>query len=418
MEMPPPAVASPAEAESRLPRLPIRVTVPPSSSNPASSPPPHSNRIKARNVVPRRAYADGRDAFLRGSYMEACALLEPAWEQTRTAFLLRMKREQEVEERRRLFAHAPSETEEENEEDLAMNGMSPPFRGTGRRRSSCGKRSPVDDATARDLQLLGPRERAEVDLAVSTLSLMQRYTVSDSLEQMSVDHQSSELSEVRVASQASRGAPSSMCAVEEGDRDSISDDMSEPSTQAVLSLGDSPKLAFHAGFRKVAALQRAGMLKPQREERDDYRGEREERENNLPVILSLTYARLHKWHRLDAFIAEAVDLLGPVDARGVPVSLDGHDEEERWVRLMVRRAMACVFLGRQHFLRAQCYLKAAQHVRPKHRAATRGLEFLRFLSTQLNPEIVAATPGEVPSADCQGPPPELAAALAALAVAS
>jgi len=59
------------------------------------------------------------------------------------------------------------------------------------------------------------------------------------------------------------------------------------------------------------------------------------------------------------------------------------ESEDRWVRLMVRRGVACAFLGAEHFDRGSKYLSLALRVQPKCRQASTGAHIMRFLKTQL-----------------------------------
>jgi len=61
------------------------------------------------------------------------------------------------------------------------------------------------------------------------------------------------------------------------------------------------------------------------------------------------------------------------------------EAENRWVRLMVRRGVACAFLGEDQFNRGAKYFSLALRVQPKCRQASTGAKIMDFLIAQRLP---------------------------------
>jgi len=102
----------------------------------------------------------------------------------------------------------------------------------------------------------------------------------------------------------------------------------------------------------------------------------------LPLLLCLAYERLHRWQKIDTLIHEALQAFGPTNSRGMPILLN-LEVEDRWVRLMVRRGVACAFLGEEHFERGSKYFSLALRVQPRCRQASTGAHIMDFLKAQL-----------------------------------
>merc|ERR1719162_2069202 len=72
--------------------------------------------------------------------------------------------------------------------------------------------------------------------------------------------------------------------------------------------------------------------------------------------LTLVYARLKMWEQVDDFCGTILQLLGTIgntlqDFDKIPVVPDfkSGEDELQWCQYMVRRAVACVHLGKDHF---------------------------------------------------------------------
>mmetsp|Transcript_5575 Transcript_5575/g.12996 ORF Transcript_5575/g.12996 Transcript_5575/m.12996 type:complete len:232 (-) Transcript_5575:44-739(-) len=100
----------------------------------------------------------------------------------------------------------------------------------------------------------------------------------------------------------------------------------------------------------------------------------------LPLLLCLAYERLEEWQRIDELAEEALAAMGPADDRGIP-ELASEDAEERWVRLLVRRGVACSRMG--SLARAEASFELALRVQPRDREAKLGLQCVQFLREQL-----------------------------------
>lgn len=98
--------------------------------------------------------------------------------------------------------------------------------------------------------------------------------------------------------------------------------------------------------------------------------------------LILVYARLKMWEEVDDFCGNALQLW-PLIAK-LP-HFESDEDELLWCQYMVRRAVACVHLGKCHFCRAEAYYVDVLKVMPSHRDAKNGLRCVRFLKSQMLP---------------------------------
>lgn len=97
--------------------------------------------------------------------------------------------------------------------------------------------------------------------------------------------------------------------------------------------------------------------------------------------LTLVYARLQEWEKIDEVVGSVLHIFGPP---GLPPTLATPEDEMHWSQLMVRRGVACTHLGTQHFCRGEEYLNEVINIFPKQRDAKRGLQCLQFLVKQMS----------------------------------
>ncbi|CAE8741041.1 unnamed protein product [Polarella glacialis] len=102
---------------------------------------------------------------------------------------------------------------------------------------------------------------------------------------------------------------------------------------------------------------------------------------HLSREICIAYVKLHRWRDLEAFVADALEAFGPPGS-GLPV-FTSQQAEEVWVYLLMRRGVACAFLGAEHVTRGQKYLQLILRLQPRNRLVVRGLQLLRFLASQL-----------------------------------
>ncbi|CAE8637352.1 unnamed protein product [Polarella glacialis] len=103
---------------------------------------------------------------------------------------------------------------------------------------------------------------------------------------------------------------------------------------------------------------------------------------HLSREICIAYVKLHRWRDLEAFVADALQSFG-LAGSGLPV-FTSEQAEEVWVYLLMRRGVACAFLGAEHVTRGQKYLQLILRVQPRNRLVVRGLQLLRFLASQLS----------------------------------
>ncbi|CAE8710653.1 unnamed protein product [Polarella glacialis] len=103
---------------------------------------------------------------------------------------------------------------------------------------------------------------------------------------------------------------------------------------------------------------------------------------HLSREICIAYVKLHRWRDLEAFVADALQAFGPPGS-GLPV-FKSEQAEEVWVYLLMRRGVACAFLGAVHVTRGQKYLQLILRLQPRNRLVVRGLQLLRFLASQLS----------------------------------
>lgn len=139
--------------------------------------------------------------------------------------------------------------------------------------------------------------------------------------------------------------------------------------QSVTSPGN-----VNLSYRKIQSL------KKQIEER-----EKEERIHKLALGLDMTlvYARLLQWDKVDQIAGIVLELFGPPNETP---ELKNKEDEMKWSQLMIRRGVACIFLGEDDRPRGQTYFTDVIKVLPNHRDANRGQRCINFLDSQLDPQ--------------------------------
>lgn len=99
----------------------------------------------------------------------------------------------------------------------------------------------------------------------------------------------------------------------------------------------------------------------------------------LGFDLAMVYARLQEWRKVDE-VCEMI--LGFFGAPGEIPDLSENDVD-MWIHFMIRRAVACALLGKEHFQRSRSYLEGVLKLDRRHKLAKRCLQCLRFLEEQL-----------------------------------
>merc|ERR1711879_7886 len=100
---------------------------------------------------------------------------------------------------------------------------------------------------------------------------------------------------------------------------------------------------------------------------------------DLGFDISVACARLKEWEGVDEACGIVLSLFGPL---GNPPQM-AQDDEERWIQLMIRRGVACAFLGKGHFSRSLSYFYDVLKMVPTHKRAKRCVQVVRFLDAQL-----------------------------------
>eukprot|EP00405_Crypthecodinium_cohnii_P045791 CAMPEP_0206568286 /NCGR_PEP_ID=MMETSP0325_2-20121206/25753_1 /ASSEMBLY_ACC=CAM_ASM_000347 /TAXON_ID=2866 /ORGANISM="Crypthecodinium cohnii, Strain Seligo" /LENGTH=331 /DNA_ID=CAMNT_0054071657 /DNA_START=58 /DNA_END=1053 /DNA_ORIENTATION=+ len=131
------------------------------------------------------------------------------------------------------------------------------------------------------------------------------------------------------------------------------------------------------------ATSRAGTATPNSTASPHRLKELGQYEKQLPLQLCLNYARIEAWQPIELVVQAVLDQWDlPMNAKGVPRLLN-QSQEERWVKLMTHRGVACAFLGFEHFPRARGAFELILRVQPRNRDAKRGVQCLQFLESQL-----------------------------------
>jgi len=155
---------------------------------------------------------------------------------------------------------------------------------------------------------------------------------------------------------------------------------SKKKEEVVTSRSDSPFKGSDSSSRKSSKVREVRALK-----RAAARSRKaSEQLARLPMLLCLAYERLEKWEKIDTLVHEALQTFGAANSRGVPI-FENLEAENRWVRLLVRRGVACAYLGEEHLDRGLKYFSLALRVQPRCRQASTGAQIMGFLIAQLLP---------------------------------
>jgi len=110
-----------------------------------------------------------------------------------------------------------------------------------------------------------------------------------------------------------------------------------------------------------------------------------EKKAKMPILmaLSLAFLRLQNWERLDVIAEMGLEICGKMMPTTCGVDLHSEADEQNWVVMMIRRGVACAFLGPDNFQRGRGYFEEVRKIQPKNRDAKRGMQCMAFLQAQL-----------------------------------